>query len=98
MADRVLVERLRALREACEQGQKPEELVPHFAKRWALPEEEVDFYFSAMGSYQLRDLWRGMGTRVTHDRAHRRVFAALDVITGKPPPTLLQRLRALFGS
>ncbi len=70
---------------ALEEGYDPDrhsETVAAICKRFGCPSRDVDFYLSAMGSYQVRNTIL-RGARMFYDDAHEEVFAAIDYLRGR---------------
>ena len=82
----------------------PDELITALSAKWSIAEDEVDFYLSAIASYNLRaSVLRG--AQVSYDSSYRPIFKALDVLGRQgapclipPKPGLLQRWWNLLRS
>lgn len=91
--------RLAELLDGLAQKIPPDDLVIALSAKWHIPEDDVNFYLSAIASYNIRDSML-RGVRTSYDDSYRQVFKVLDALArqGAPclvpaKPGLLQRLR-----
>lgn len=83
-ADSLLLQtRLSELLTGINQKIPQDELVATLSGAWAIPAEDVEFYLSAIGSYNIRAMMAGTKMQISYDRPHREVFRALDVLNGQ---------------
>lgn len=98
MATAQLQARLAELLSGLAQKIPPDDLITALSAKWSIAEDEVDFYLSAIASYNLRASIL-KGAQVSYDSSYRPIFKALDVLGHQgapclvpPKPGLLQRL------